>query len=245
MSEKGHAKNLENLKKARDYAVSWGTGYNPTNPILDLANINAVIASAETVADELQTARTPYRNATAAAQDAFDPLSGLTTRVMNALKVSGVPASVIEDAETYSRKIRGKRQSPAAVDDPSTPDVDESESSHSASQMSRVQRIENLNALNSLLDSQSPYKPNETELQTAALQTVTADLEAKTEAVNQTFTAFSNKLGDRDEIYYTNDNAVVTVGNLFKKYSQAAFGTDSTEYNQVKDLEFKKYKRRS
>src|ERR1700752_4420925 len=108
MAESGHAKNLENLKKARDFAASWGAAYAPTNPVLLLSYIDSVITAGETVADELQAVRTPYRNATAAAEDAFAPLSKRVTRVMNALRVSGAPDSVVEDAETYARKIQGR-----------------------------------------------------------------------------------------------------------------------------------------
>jgi hypothetical protein len=244
MSEQGHAKNLENLRKARDFATSWGAKYAPPNPLLQVTNFNAVITAAETVADEVQETRTPYRNATAAAADAFEPLSELITRVMNALKISGVPASVIEDADTYARKIKGKRATPAAVDDPSTPDIDESQASHSASQMSRAQRIESLDSLNLLLESQTLYKPNEAPLKTASLKDYSTDLKTKTEAVQTTFVPYSNKLAERDEIYYADETGVVTLGRMFKLYVQAAFGRDSAEWNQVKNLEFKEIGRK-
>lgn len=244
MSEQGHAKNLENLRKERDFAVSWGARYNPTNPLLLLTNFNTVITAAETVADELQAARTPYRNATAAAADAFEPLSERITRVMRALKASGVPASVIEDAETYARKIKGKRASPALKDNPLTPDVDESAASHSASQMSRAQRIEFFDALNLLLESNVIYNPNEEPVKVETLKDYSIDLKAKTQAVSTTFIPYSNKLGERDEIYYAKATGVVSLGKLFKDYVLSAFGRDSAEWNQVKDLEFKIYKRR-
>lgn len=242
MSEQGHAKNLENLKKARDFAVSWGARYAPTNPVLLLTNFNTIIPAAETVADGLQGARTPYRNATAAAEDAFDPLSKRITRVMNALRISGVPESVVEDAETYSRKIQGRRKSPAAEDNPETPVVNESHNSHSASQMSRAQRIENLDSLVSLLQSNDFYKPNEVELKTATLVDLSTDLKAKTTAVSTTFVPYSNKLGERDGIYYGEGTGIVAVGKMFKLYVQT-FGRDSIEWGQVKDLEFKSYAR--
>jgi hypothetical protein len=244
MAEQGHAKNLENLKKARDFATSWGVRYAPTNPVLALANINSVIAAGEAVADELQAARTPYRTATAAAEDAFAPLSKLVTRVMNSLRISGVPESVVEDAETYARKIQGRRKEAAPKDDPSTPDVNEGQNSHSASQMSRTQRIENTDALISLLQSNETfYKPNENELKVSTLGDVSADLAAKTTAVQTTFVPYSNKLGERDDIYYTEGTGIVAIGKLFKLYVKAAFGTDSPEYAQIKDLEFKSYER--
>lgn len=244
MSEKGHAKNLENLKKERDFATSWGAAYAPSNPVLLLTNINAVITAAENAADVLQAARAPYRNATAAAEEAFAPLSKRVTRVMNALEVSGVSEAVVKDAETYARKIQGRRATAAVADNPATPDVDESEASYSASQMSRTQRIENLDALVLLLETQTLYNPNEADLKIDALQDLSADLKTKLQAVSTAFVAYSNALGARDEIYYANGTGIVAIGNLFKKYAQAAFGSDSAEYNQVKDLEFKKYKRR-
>jgi len=239
MPEKGHAKNLENLKKERDYAVSWGAKYAPSNPVLLLTNINAVITAAEAVADAVQAARTPYRNATAAAADAFAPLSDLTTRLLKGLEASGAAASVVEDAKTYARKIKGTRKTPAVQDDPTTPDIDESQQSHSASQMSRAQRIENLDALVLLMEAQALYNPNEEDLKIDTLQDLSVDLKAKTQAVQTAFVGFSNELGERDEIYYADGAGVVAIGNLFKKYALAAFGKDSAEYKQVKDLEFK------
>lgn len=240
MSEKGHAKNLENLKKEYGFGTSWGAGYAPSNPVLLLTNISSVIAAAEAARDALQAARTPYRNATAAAEEAFAPLSKLITRVMNTLEVSGVSENIIEDARTYARKIQGKRATAAVQDDPATPDVDESEQSYSASQMSRTQRIENLDALILLLDEQQLYAPNENDLKVTALTDLSADLKAKTQAVQTAFVNYSNALGNRDEIYYADSTGIVTIGNLFKKYVQAAFGSDSVEYNQVKGLEFRK-----
>ncbi|HEX9960700.1 MAG TPA: hypothetical protein VGB00_07205 [Pyrinomonadaceae bacterium] len=223
--------------------MSWGARYAPSNPVLLLTNMNSVIAAAEAVADALQAARAPYRNATAAAADAFEPLSNLTTRVLNALEASGVPASVVEDAKTYVRKIKGTRRKPAAADDPTTPDIDESQASYSASQMSRTQRVENFDALVLLLETQTLYNPNEADLKIDALQDLSTALKAKHQAVNTAFVAYSNQLGERDRIYYSDGTGIVSIGNLFKKYALAAFGKNSAEHNQVKDLEFKKIPR--
>ncbi len=243
MAETGHIKNVENLGKARDFATSWGAAYQPSNPNLAIVAMTALIASAEGGIDGVQTQKTPYRNATAACEDAFEPLSKLTTRVMKSLKASGVPESVSDDAETYSRKIQGRRKTEAKEDDPSTPDVDESDASHSASQMSRSQRIENLQNLRMLLEAQALYAPNEVDLQTNTIKDLENDLTAKTQAVGTTFVAFSNSMADRDDVLYLNDENVVATGRLFKTYVEAAFSRNSTEWNQVKDLEFRDLRR--
>ena len=243
MSEQGHAKNLENLTKARDFAAGWGAKYAPSNPLLLSTNLDTLIGNAATALDDVQTARTPYRNATAAAEDGFAPLSKLITRVMKSLKVSGVPDSIVADADTYARKIRGRRTSPAVRDDPNTASINESEKSHSASQMSRAQRVENLDSLILLLESNSLFAPNETELKTATLNGLSTDLKAKMNAVQNTFVPFSNKLNVRDAVFYTKGTGVVDIGKLFKGYVES-FGRDSAQWNQIKDLEFKEYKRR-
>lgn len=243
MSEQGHAKNLEHFKSARNFAVSWGAKYVPSNPILLLTNLNSIITAAEPALAEVTAAKTPYRNATAAAQDAFAPLSELITRVMNALKVSGVPASVIEDAKTYSRKIKGQSKTPKPQDDPNTPEFDESAAANSTSQMSRTQRIENLAALISLLKSQTLYAPNETDLKVATLEALLDDLQAKTDAVQAAFVALSNKRAARDAVFYTKGTGLVDVGRLFKNYVES-FGRKSPEWLQIKPLQFKEIKRK-
>lgn len=242
MAESGHVVNVENLKTARDFAVSWGANYAPSNPLLVVASMSALITSADAALDDVIVKRTPWRNATADADDVFDPLSKLVTRIMKMLRGSGASESVIEDAETYARKIQGRRAEPKPPDDPSTPG-DESAVSISASQMSRDQRIENFDKLIDLLESEPLYDPNEVDLQTATLNTLSNDLKTKTNGVGTTFVPYSNSLAGRDDVLYLNDNNVVKVGKLFKIYVEAAFGRTSTEWLQIKGLEFRDYRR--
>jgi len=239
MAETGHAINVANLQKAVQLATGWGAKYQPSNPLISIVNMTAAATTAEDSLDDVQTTTTPYRNATAAADDAFEPLSKLITRVVKAMKAQGIAASVIEDANTYARKIKGERATPKKKDDPSTPNVDESKSSVSASQMSRTQRIEHFDNLNSVLGSQSLYAPNEDDLKLSTLKAYSTDLKAKTNTITTTFVPFSNSLSARDQVLYTNDDCVVKVGKLFRTYVEAAFGRTSSEWNQVKGLTFK------
>jgi len=239
MSEQGHAKNLENLKKEYHFAVSWGAKYAPTGALLDIDKIEAQIASGEASMDAIITARTPYRNNVAAAQDAFAPLNELITRIINAMKGASIAASIIEDAKTYTRKIKGQRRTPKPKDDPNSPDFDESEKANSVAQLSRTNRIENFEALLDLLGSQSLYNPNESDLKLTALSAYLADLKAKTEAVQESFVNLSNKYAARDAIFYDEETGIVTVGGLFKRYVES-FGRNSAEWKQIKGLKFKK-----
>lgn len=238
-NETGHAKNLENMKKVREFAASWNARYQPSNSLLLLPNINLLVDEAENTLDATQSAKTVYRNAAAAAHDAFEPLSEMMTRVMKALKVSGVADSIIEDAKTYTRKIKGQRAAAKPETDPASPQFNPSAKANSVSQMSRVQRIENLDALILLLVSQPAYKPNETELRTASLSSLSSDLKAKADAVQAAFVELSNRRGARDAILYTQRIGLIYVGRLFKEYVES-FGRRSLEWSQVKNIMFEK-----
>jgi hypothetical protein len=244
MSETGHAKNIEYLKKERDFAVSWGSKYAPTNPVLSIANMSALIASADNAGDTVQVTRTPYRNATSECEETFKPLGRLATRIIKSLKASGVSDLVIDDAKTYSRKILGQRKTPKKADDPKTANVNEAAVNHSVSQMSRTQLIEHLDSLRLLTESQDVYKPNEEDLKNSSLQAYSEDLKVKVQAVGSTFINFSNSLKDRDDILYDNEVNVVETGKLFRVYVEAAFGRNSNEWKQVKGLVFKDYSRK-
>jgi hypothetical protein len=245
MAETGHAKNIENLKKARDFAASWGSKYAPTNPILTVASMTALIDSSDNVTDAVQITKTPYRNATSECDEVFAPIGKLSTRIVKGLEASGVSALVIEDAKTYSRKIKGQRKT--AVPKPVAPAdlaVTESPTTHSVSQMSRVQLIEHLDSLRLLAEAQDLFQPNETDLKSNALHDYSDDLKAKTQAVGIAFVNFSNALKDRDDVLYDNDVNVVATGKLFKVYVEAAFGRNSSEWNQIKNITFKDYSRK-
>ncbi len=242
MADSSHVKNLENLKKERDFALGWGANYQPSHPDLDPAAMTALILSAEGMLNNVQDNRTPYRNATAACEDGFLLLTPLAQRIRRAAKASGCPQSFLDDLATPIRKILGYRAKPKKKDDPDTP-VDESKDSVSASQLDRQSRIEHLDEARSLLESQSLYKPNETDLKTASIKVFSADLQAKVDAISATFVPFANSLDDRDDVFYINATNVYNTGTLFKEYVLAAFGRNSNEWNQVKGLQFRNLKR--
>lgn len=236
--ERGHAKNVETIKKLHLYGTSWGASFNSTNPILKINFIAQRITDAETVRDGLIEVRAPYRVAASTAEDAFDDLSPLVTRFERGFKVSGVPDSAVEDLKTYTRKIKGAskpKNSAATLEVPET--------SHSTSQMSRTNRIENLDAAVAIAEEYG-FNPNEVDLKPTAMQTYSDGLKAKTEAVTQTFIPVDNKLDERDQIYYLAEDSLYEIWKAFKDYTISAYGTDSPQWEQIKGLEFEFIPRR-
>lgn len=242
VSERGHAKNLETIKKMRDFAAGWGANYTPTNAILKLTFVNTRIADGETVNSELQTVRAPYKVAASVAEDAFEPLSKLMTRLEHGFKSSGVPDSAVEDLKTYTRKVKSGKKKTVVNPDPAVePEVPEK--GHSGSQMSRVNRTDNLDSGIAVLVAYN-FDPNEADLKPAALTAFSNGLKAKTEAVNTAYVPVSNKLNDRDEIFYLAPDSLFEIADAMEDYAVSRFGFDSPEHNQIRGLEFKKYLRK-
>ncbi len=240
MSEKGHAKNVANFSLLLNFVTGYGAAYNPGNAAIQLAALNALFASAQSLLNNVNAKRADYTSAVNAREILYADLSPLVTRILNTVKASGASKQFVDDVKTIARKIQGKRKSAKPADDPNTPE-DESKAAHSASQMSYTNRAENLNALVSLLDSEPLYTPNESVLQTASLTTYYNDLKAANDTVNAKFVDISNARIARNDALYGEGDGLVEIALMVKAYVKAAFGANSPQYDQVKGLEFKKY----
>ncbi|MFZ1693392.1 MAG: hypothetical protein WAT74_09365 [Flavobacteriales bacterium] len=160
--ETGHAKNVANFEDLISFATGYGATYNPVNPAIALAGLNAKHAAAVADLAAVNAAFAAWVTAVNARDALFDPLSRLATRIMNAVQASVVDPEVEADVRTVVRKLQGSRakpKSPDVPDDPSTPE-DESRTSSSASQMSFDNRIGNFDKLIQLLAAQPGYAPN-------------------------------------------------------------------------------------
>lgn len=240
MSEKGHAKNIANFLLLVEFVVSFGAVYNPSNPLITLASLNATKAAAEALLGKLNIKFAALTNAINAREILYTNLSALTTRIVNAVKASGASDQFIEDVKTLARKIQGRRKTAAAVDDPNTTE-DESKKAHSASQMSYTNRAENFSTLTALVKSEPIYAPNEAELKTSALEGHYDGLKASNEAVDTAYVGASGVRVERDDFLYTDESGLVEQALLVKAYVKSLFGANSPEYKQIKGIEFKRY----
>jgi len=238
-SETGHIINVDNLEKEIAFCLGYGPKYDPTKTALKIATLNTMLSDAKTAISNVDIALPPWINAVNARELAFDPLSKLVTRVINALAASDVDDLIVKDARTIVRKIWGKRAKPKKKDDPKTP-ADESLKSISASQMSFDFRIENFEKLIDLLNAQPNYNPNETDLTTASLTIYLTNLKKVNKEVTTALTPLSNARITRDTLLYSDGKGLVVVAEDVKKYVKSVFGATSAEYKEISKLLFKK-----
>ena len=238
-SEVGHAKNVANFQDLIEFVTGYGATYNPSKNSLKLPQLVALKATAETKLTDVISKNTNYNNKVNERMVAFSNLKSFSTRLVNALQTTDATTQTINDAKTFNRKMQGKKASASQTPtDPNAP----APKTISTSQQSYDQLIQHLAGLKSVLEEESSYAPNETDLQVATIDTKIADLTAKNTAVSTAYTNISNSRISRNETLYTSDNGIFETASEVKKYIKSVFGANSPEFAQIKGLQFKMVK---
>ena len=236
-SEVGHAKNVANFQDLIEFVTGYGATYNPSKNSLKLPQLVALKATAETKLTDVISKNTAYNNKVNERMVAFSNLKSLSTRLVNALQTTDATTQTINDAKTFNRKMQGKKASASQTPtDPNAP----APKTISTSQQSYDQLIQHLAGLKSVLEEESTYTPNETDLQVATIDAKIADLTAKNTAVSTAYTNISNSRISRNETLYTSDNGIFETASEVKKYIKSVFGASSPQYNQVSGIKFSK-----
>jgi hypothetical protein len=238
-SEVGHAKNVANLQDLIEFITGYGATYNPSKSTLQLSQIISLKTAAETSLTQVIAKNTAFNSQVNLRAIAFSDIKPLSTRLVAALQTTDASTQTIADAKTFNNKIQGKSSStPKPPEDPTLP----APKTISSSQQSYDQLIQHFSGLKEVLEAESTYTPNETELQITTLDTKISDLNLKNNGVAQSYAAVSNSRIARDKILYTNDDSIFETAKEVKLYIKALFGASSPEYAQVKGIDFRKPK---
>lgn len=239
--ETGHAKNLANFETMLSIVSAYGTAYQPTNPLIQLANLQTIIAQAKTAMSELNTASANYGNAVASRELAFAPLKKLGTRILNALKASATPKPVIENLETFNRKLQGKRASAKITEEEKLAlrAAGKEVNQISVAQLSFNGILDNLEKEVSLLATIPQYQPNEPELQVANLQTLLVILKAQNDAVVNAATVLANKRLERNRVMYHPETGLIAAAGNIKNYVKSVYGITAPQFKQISPITFR------
>ena len=246
-SETGHAKNVANFEDLISFCNAYGATYNPSKDALTIAKLTDLQTNAKASLQQTKTAKTSFDNATNARQLAFKELKPLATKVVNALSVSGANTLAVEDAKTINRKIQGAKanggtKTPTTPADPNAPTP--TDKTISTSQQSYDSLIDHFTKLIESVSQDANYKPNETELQTATLQTKLDGLKTSNTNLINGFTNWSNARINRNTTLYNPLTGLVQTALEVKKYVKSVFGATSQQFKQLSGLEFTNVKDR-
>ena len=238
--ETGHAKNVANFEQLTSFIAGFGDTYNPSKASIKLAAMQTLLTNAKNVVSVVNSSLPANKHAINAREEAFIPLSKLTTRVLNALKVSDASEQLINDAKTLVRKLQGTRAKEKKTDEElQTLAADGKETKNiSASQMGYDNRLDNFDKFIKLIASVPSYKPNEADLKTTALTALYNDLKIKNSAVITAAIPLSNARITRDDVLYKENIGLVDIALDSKLYVKSVFGTSSPQYKQISGLKF-------
>jgi hypothetical protein len=244
-SETGHAMNVANFKEAISIVTGYGTAYNPSNDAIKLPGLQTSLANAEGAVGRVNAILSPYSIAVGNRDATFGPLSSLTTRVLNALKATGVIEQLIKTAKTIIRKIQGRRAVSKLSEEEKAALAAEGQEVKeiSSSQMSFDSRVDNFNKLIELLAGIPLYTPNEPELSVESLRALYDDMKEKNAAVILATTALTNARIARNEALYDETTGLCQLAASMKAYVKSLFGATSPQYKQISKLSFKTIKR--
>jgi hypothetical protein len=238
-SETGDVKNIEAFKTIINLCESYAADYNPSANLLKLTNLQTQLSNIQNAQADLVKKQTTLNTTIDQRIKTFSNLKPLTTKLLNALIVSGADTLNIQTAKTLTRKIFGKRatpiQAPADLNQP-TPITT------SVSQLSYTNQVAHFSALTELLSAIAQYQPNETELQTAQLQTYIAQLENANTSVTQANTNYSNTKIIRNNQLYAPLTGIIDTAYYVKSYIKSLYGPSSKQYKQISGIKFTRKK---
>lgn len=237
VSEVGHAKNIANLNLLNTSIAALGTIYNPSNPKLALANLQAVYADAFAKQESVNKLLAPYAVAVDEREAIFKPLNQELTKLRKAYKATqGVTKAGLENFMTTVRKLKGVKKTATKK----TNNPEEEQIRHSTSQMSYDQRTNNMDGLIAILEHTHNYAPNEPEYQIATYLAKKENMLQKTQAVANTFIPLNNARDARNKTFYTNEDNLVDLANSAKDYIATILATKSVQYKAIAKIKFKK-----
>ena len=241
-SETGHAKNIANFQDLISFCQGYATSYNPTKESLKIPQLQALYQLAQDKLNATKTQKTTFDNATNDRRNTFANLKPLPTKIINAFAVSGADNLAIADAKTVNKKLQGTSSKKTTTDE-ANPENTPVTNSISTSQQSYDRLIDHFANLIQVVEQNTNYTHNETELQVATLQTNLAELQTKNTNIINAYTGYSNAMIERNQTLYNPLTGLVQTSKEVKQYIKSVFGANSPQYKQVSGLEFKVIKK--
>jgi hypothetical protein len=236
--ETGIVTNIANFESLITYLKGYGPKYDPSNPLLKITALESQYSAMQASQEALTAIYPGLTVARNQRKVAFDPLSPLATRILNAAIASTTTEKTDESIKTLVRKIKGERATPlksatdqTAADAPAPTQI-------SSSQQGYNDLVENFNKLISLLEKTPEYKPNEAELKIDALWTYHDSLIPLNKAVTEAEVLESNARIQRDELLDKANTGLVDTASDVKNYVKSVFGPTSSQYHQISGLKF-------
>lgn len=234
--ETGHSKNVANFETLILACTGLGNSYNPSNANITLVALNNLHQEAKEAIKMVKTTETQFNSVEGQRITIFKQLKPKATKVINALKASAAPITVIDDANSIILKINGRRANNKSTE---TIDAESTKEKRSVSQLSYDMQLDHLQKLAELISIEPAYAPNEQDIKVAAINAFISELESVNTAIKTAYIPYKTAMQDRDVLLYAPQKGLVDIALTVKIYIKSVFGPSSPEFKQVNKLSFK------
>ncbi|HNF71687.1 MAG TPA: hypothetical protein PLP34_04690 [Chitinophagaceae bacterium] len=230
----GHSRNVANFVKLISVIANLGTDYNPSRSSLALSSLNILIQNAQNTIGDYYDAKSAYTLKVAERKEAFTTLRSLTTRLIAALKASGITNEQLEGAKSLKRRLHSRAPKDAVPVEAGKPEP-RTITSH---RHSFDQQLQTFHQLISYVEALPEYSPQETDLKLTGLQSRYELLLNLNQQVDASTALLDQKRILRNQTLYTSENALVPIANNVRDYIVSVFGKSSPQYKHVQRIVF-------
>ena len=230
--ESGMALNITHGMQVVDYLLTYGNEYNPSNPAISIASLQAMNTTGQELLDTARANMQIKKEGIYARQGVYGDLNALFTRIINELEASGAPKTTVDNAKHYVKKNRGERI--IKLDPNST-------ANHiSASQTSFTEQIQHFTDLINVLTACPEYNPNIEALKLTALIAKRDAMISSNNVVSTAQAVWSTSRIERNQFINAPYTGYVDTYLAVKRAVKAIFGANSAQYHQLGNLTFKR-----
>ncbi|MDD4991603.1 MAG: hypothetical protein PHR83_05145 [Paludibacter sp.] len=240
----GHEQNVTNLELLLTIFPTFGEAYNPPKPALTIPALTDLLQKGKLEINAVNAAGVVFQNAGSARAVEFDDFDKLITRSINSLRIAGVSAQTLAQAEAIVRDLRGKRASGLLSEEELAAEKAKGNNITQVKVHNSTidSKIENLGKYVLFLAAVPDYKPNEAELKVEGLQAKLDAIKAKNTDTKTAEAGLEAARISRNTLMNTDNTGLVDTANDAKLYVKSAFGATSPQYKQISSIAFVKIK---
>lgn len=240
VSERTHAKNIENLHIANSIIAGIGASFNPNNLLIKADKLTEFETKSTEKLATVNEIFTDEQTAIGAQIAAFNLVSKRVTKIIKAAQGQGLSVEFMDNLRSTANRLNGVRVSAKTPDDPLTPG-DESQSNHSVSRRSYAGILETLDLLDEQLKNNPAYAPNEDEYKPATVTTWVTSLRGIHNAALDAKVATKAARSERDLFIYNPTDGIMPRTRSLKAYVETILDASDTRLKQLKKLKFVDY----
>ena len=244
-SEKGHAKNLANLKLLKDIILQAGQNYSPSNELLTYTLVDTLINRCSVDYDNWADKLIQFKYRSDEREIVFEKIDKLATSINASVQQLNVPQQTLNDIQAFVTKIHGTKAkikklpknapTTTATTVPELP-VDPI----STSQLSYDSIASNFELLVKRLQTIPAYAPNESELQMQNLLATVDLLRSLNLAAGSAANSLSLARNQRNLSFYAPQTGLYDVAKKIKNYLRSNPATANSAYKDAVKLNFVK-----